>query len=112
MPEASIEAQLPYASIFVPGLWLYQYFQFNQTFGPFQQEIIFNPMTKKLKGRGIDNVGQYLLKGTFSDETGQIEMIQQYQVCYCMLIKCINYIKYVSCNCFYFKLSLAPETLH
>ncbi|CAF3346232.1 unnamed protein product [Rotaria socialis] len=67
-------------NIFVSGLWLYRYYQYNQWFGPFQQQIVFNPMTKTLNGCGVDNVGQYLLNGSFSVETGQLEMMQHYQI--------------------------------
>ena len=82
-PEQSTPAakhQLAQDTIFISGLWEYQYQQYNQIFGPFQQEIIFNPKTRKLQGQGADNVGQYVLNGSFSEVTGEIEMTQQYHV--------------------------------
>jgi hypothetical protein len=64
----------------VSGLWKYQYKQYNQYYGPFPHQLDFNSMTRTLYGYGEDNVGQYVLNGSFSEATGQIEMIQHYQV--------------------------------
>ena len=68
------------ATVFISGTWQYRYNQYNQWFGPFRQQLNFNPSTGTLTGYGQDNVGQYLLSGSFSDTTGQIEMIQHYRV--------------------------------
>ncbi|CAF3378806.1 unnamed protein product [Rotaria sp. Silwood1] len=54
-------------TIFVSGLWKYQYYQYNQWYGPFQQQLVFNPMTRTINGYGQDNVGQYVLNGSFSE---------------------------------------------
>ncbi|CAF0871686.1 unnamed protein product [Rotaria sp. Silwood1] len=67
-------------TIFVSGLWKYQYYQYNQWYGPFQQQLVFNPMTRTINGYGQDNVGQYVLNGSFSEVTGKIEMTQRYQI--------------------------------
>lgn len=37
-------------------------------------------MRKTLRGYGEDNVGEYVLKGSFSKSRAQIEMALQYQV--------------------------------
>ncbi|CAF2391996.1 unnamed protein product [Rotaria sp. Silwood2] len=37
-------------------------------------------MTRTLSGYGQDNVGQYVLNGSFSEDTGKIEMAQRYQI--------------------------------
>lgn len=67
-------------TLFASGIWEYQYNQYNQWFGPFQHRIDFDPMRKTLRGYGEDNVGEYVLKGTFSRSRAQIEMALQYQV--------------------------------
>jgi len=77
-PTANSQTAQEY--IFVSGLWNYQYKQYNQYYGPFPHQLHFNSRDKTLQGYGEDNVGQYVLGGTFSETTGQIEMTQSYQV--------------------------------
>lgn len=67
-------------TLFASGIWEYQYNQYNQWFGPFQHRIDFDPMRKTLRGYGKDNVGEYVLKGSFSLSHAQLEMALQYQV--------------------------------
>ncbi|CAF1308996.1 unnamed protein product [Adineta steineri] len=66
-------------SVFISGLWNYAYNQYNLAYGPFPHQLVFNSTTRKLHGYGEDNVGQYILNGTFSEENRQMEMTQSYQ---------------------------------
>ncbi|CAF3620375.1 unnamed protein product [Rotaria sordida] len=78
--RTALNFQQAQENIFVSGLWKYQYYQYNQWHGPFQHQLVFNPMTRTLNGYGQDNVGQYVLNGSFSEVTGKIEMTQRYQI--------------------------------
>ncbi|UJR17053.1 hypothetical protein I4U23_003950 [Adineta vaga] len=79
-PQPAVNIPSAQKTIFVSGLWNYAYKQYNQIYGPFPQELIFNPNTRTLQGRGRDNVGDYVLNGTFSEGTGKIKMTQTYQL--------------------------------
>ncbi|CAF1121877.1 unnamed protein product [Adineta ricciae] len=79
-PEPVVDVPPIQNLIFESGLWNYGYKQFNQFFGPFRQQVTFNRQTKTVHGYGRDNVGQYILNGTFSERTGQIRMTQTYQL--------------------------------
>jgi hypothetical protein len=93
LKSTTAKSQLVQENIFVSGLWKYQYQQYNQYHGPFPHQLVFNPKTRTLHGYGEDNVGQYVLNGSFSEATGQIEMIQHYQVGFLLYVNMLHSIR-------------------
>ncbi|CAF3758372.1 unnamed protein product, partial [Rotaria magnacalcarata] len=71
--------QLLLEQIFINGVWLHRYYQYGLWYGPYQQRITFNTQNNMLDGNGSDNIGQFILSGTYSKHNRQINMIQAYQ---------------------------------
>lgn len=68
--------------IFVSGLWNYRYTQDNEDYGPFPCRIAFDINSKTIEGFGEDNIGEYTFNGSVVVEKFQMNIEQQYIVCF------------------------------
>ena len=66
--------------IFVNGSWYNRFHQYGMWYGPFQHSMTFNPYNNMIEGYGVDNVGKFVLSGSYSRDTLQITIVQLYQV--------------------------------
>lgn len=77
MPKSS---QISSDDIFSNGIWLNRYYQYGLWHGPFQHRMSFDESTNRLTGYGEDNVGRFVLNGSYSKATRQINLVQSYIV--------------------------------
>jgi hypothetical protein len=66
-------------NIFMNGIWSLRYSQYGSLHGPFKQHMTFNSNNSRLEGKGENDVGQFILEGTFSKDTNSINIIQTYK---------------------------------
>jgi hypothetical protein len=63
----------------VDGTWSLRYSKYGAWYGPFIQQMTFNSNNNGINGKGENNVGKFILRGTFSKGTNQINIIQTYK---------------------------------
>ncbi|CAF1225943.1 unnamed protein product [Adineta steineri] len=61
------------------GIWLYQYYENGNYYGPYQLPLIFSFPNMIIKGTGSDNTGKFDIIGSYSDKTERMVLIQKYQ---------------------------------
>ena len=66
--------------VFVNGSWWNTYFQFGRWHGPFSHFMNFNPYNNTIEGYGGDDVGEFLIHGSYSRNPLQIIVVQSYKV--------------------------------
>jgi hypothetical protein len=66
-------------NIFMNGIWSLRYSQYGALHGPFKQHMTFNSNNSRLEGKGENDVGQFILKETFSKDTNSIDITQKYK---------------------------------
>jgi hypothetical protein len=69
--------------LFKNGIWWNRCFEYGKWHGPCQHQIIFNFNDNICYGCGKDHIGSFILTGSFSKETQQMNIVLSYQVCQC-----------------------------
>jgi hypothetical protein len=66
----------PYQS----GIWSSRYYQYTGWHGPYQFSLSFDAQSMKVTGSGTDDVGTFIIDGTYSVEIHRMDLIKKYQI--------------------------------
>jgi hypothetical protein len=75
------EESKPSNDIFKNGIWSNLCFEYSKWYGPFQHQMKFNFNDNTCDGYGEDHIGPFILTGSFSKETQEINIVVSYVVC-------------------------------
>jgi hypothetical protein len=64
---------------FQSGIWSSRYFQYNKWHGPYQFSLSFDPESMKVTGSGSDDVGTFIVNGTYSVKSRRMGLTKTYQ---------------------------------
>lgn len=64
---------------FQNGLWSSVYYQYGTAHGPHSLTLSFDRATLKVTGQGTDDVGRFIIGGTFSLENHRLGLTKTYQ---------------------------------
>ncbi|CAF2086521.1 unnamed protein product [Rotaria magnacalcarata] len=62
------------------GDWLSRYHQYGRWNGPHRMSLVFDRNTNRVTGNGSDNVGKFIIDGTFSLENQRVAMVKTYEL--------------------------------
>lgn len=65
---------------FQPGIWSSRYHQYGRWHGPYPSKFLFDSNTLKVTGAGSDDVGKYIIKGIFSNQTNRMGLTKTYKI--------------------------------
>ncbi|CAF1245807.1 unnamed protein product [Adineta ricciae] len=63
---------------FLSGLWSSRYYQYDRFHGPFQLSLLFDSEKSKVTGNGIDDIGQFVVKGSYAINTNRLALVKTY----------------------------------
>jgi hypothetical protein len=64
---------------FQSGIWSSRYFQYKRWHGPYQFSLTFDPQSMKVTGSGSDDVGMFIVDGTYSVQSRRMGLTKTYQ---------------------------------
>jgi len=64
---------------FQSGIWSSRYFQYKRWHGPYQFSLSFDPQSMKVTGSGSDDVGTFIVDGTYSVQSRRMGLTKTYQ---------------------------------
>jgi hypothetical protein len=77
--EASSKTETLEKDPFQTGLWSSVYYQYGTAHGPHSLSLSFDRGMLKVTGQGTDDVGRFIIGGTFSVETHRMGLTKTYQ---------------------------------
>jgi hypothetical protein len=67
-------------TVFKSGIWSSRYLQCGIWHGPNYFSLLFDFQSFKVAGSGSDNIGRFIIDGTYSIKTGRMGLIKIYQL--------------------------------
>lgn len=64
---------------FKTGIWSSRYYQYKKWHGPYQLSLSFDRINSRVDGNGTDEVGTYIVEGTFCSKTNRIDLTKVYK---------------------------------